>query len=155
MKMDETDLAILDVLSKDSRLSMREIAKQVNLSAPSVAERVRKLESQGVIDKYTIRINRKKLGLTLDCLIEVTIKNGDYDKFRRFVEKEPRVVFCCRVAGRACFFVKLSVTGLQEIEAFIDTIAPYAVACTHIIFSEVSLSEDIKQQFANAGDRPE
>ncbi|AJY74228.1 Lrp/AsnC family transcriptional regulator [Paenibacillus beijingensis] len=147
MKIDETDLSILDVLSKDSRLSLREIAKQVNLSPPSVAERVRKLESQGVIDKYTITVNREKLGLTLDCMIEVTIKNGEYDKFKRFVEKHPRAVFCYRVAGRACFFVKLSVTGLQEIEAFIDEVAQYAVACTHIIFSEVSLSTDMKQQF--------
>ena len=52
MQLDRVDRKILNELYNDSRLSMRELAKRVNLSAPSTAERVRKLESEGVIQKH-------------------------------------------------------------------------------------------------------
>ena len=77
MQLDRVDRKILNELYNDSRLSMRELAKRVNLSAPSTAERVRKLESEGVIQKYTIDIDYKKAGLVLDCILEITLKNGD------------------------------------------------------------------------------
>jgi Lrp/AsnC family leucine-responsive transcriptional regulator len=146
MKMDEMDIAILDALDKDSRLSMRELAKQVNLSAPSVTERVRKLESEGIIEGYSIKINRKKLGMQLDCIIEVTVRNGDYNRFKQYAESYPRVLSCVRVAGRACFFVRICVYDLIEIERFIDNVAAYTTACTHIIFSEINISTDIRKQ---------
>lgn len=63
MQLDRVDRKILNELYNDSRLSMRELAKRVNLSAPSTAERVRKLESEGVIQKYTIDIDYKKQDL--------------------------------------------------------------------------------------------
>ncbi len=67
MKLDEIDVLILQELQKDSRLSIRELSKRINLSPPSVTERVRRLEDDGVIEKYTIKINKKNL----DCLLIV------------------------------------------------------------------------------------
>ncbi len=60
MKLDEIDVLILQELQKDSRLSIRELSKRINLSPPSVTERVRRLEDDGVIEGYTIKINKKK-----------------------------------------------------------------------------------------------
>ncbi len=74
MKLDEIDVLILQELQKDSRLSIRELSKRINLSPPSVTERVRRLEDDGVIERYTIKINKKKLGLSIDCIIKVTMK---------------------------------------------------------------------------------
>lgn len=142
MKIDDLDIQILDVLSGDSRISMRELAKRVNLSAPSVTERVRKLESEGIIKGYTIEVDRKKLGFPLECVLEVTIKNGDYKRFKEYAAASSGVVSCVRVAGRACFFVRLSVADLQEVEAFINDVASFAATCTHVVFSEVEVSLD-------------
>ena len=139
MKIDEIDVQILTELQQDARLSMREISKRVNLSAPSVAERVRKLEDMGVIEGYTIQINQKALGRTIGCLIEVTMKNGEYDRFKTFIADDPRSIFCYRIAGEACFLVKLSVREIAEIEEFISSIAPFAKTKTHIVFSEVPI----------------
>lgn len=52
------------------------MSKRVNLSAPAVAERVRKLEDAGIIEGYSVQVNYKKLGLMIDCLLEVTVLNG-------------------------------------------------------------------------------
>lgn len=52
------------------------------LSPPSVTERVRRLEDDGIIERYTIKINKKKLGLSINCMIKVTMRNGQYENSR-------------------------------------------------------------------------
>lgn len=71
MKIDEVDMRILHELQTDSRLSIRELSKRVNLSPPSVTERVRRLEEHNIIKGYTIRLNKKKLG----CAMTVSLKS--------------------------------------------------------------------------------
>ncbi|OOC62943.1 Lrp/AsnC family transcriptional regulator [Paenibacillus ihbetae] len=148
MKIDDIDLSILDELARDARLSMRELGKKVNLSPPSVTERVRRLESEGVITGYTIGIDRKKLGFGLECIMEVTVRNGDFEKFKAFAQSHPRVLGCWRTAGRACFFVRICAADLGEIEAFVNSIASYTSPSTHIVFSEVNIVTSLKEQLS-------
>ncbi len=145
MKIDSIDVQILSELQKDSRLSIRELSKRVNISPPSVTERVRRLEENGIIEGYTIKINKKKLGLSIECLVKVIMRNGEYEKFKKFIVNNFRSEFCCRIAGEACFIVKLSVKSLEEIEEFINEIASYAITSTMIVFSNVAVNEDINK----------
>lgn len=143
MKIDEIDISILGELQKDSRLSIREISKRINLSPPSVAERIRKLEDRGIIEGYTVKINKKNLGFSIDCIIRVTIKNGQYERFKKFISDYKVSEWCYRIAGEGCFIVKLSVESLQDIEIFINSISSYAQTETMIAFSEVKIENDI------------
>jgi Lrp/AsnC family leucine-responsive transcriptional regulator len=145
MKLDEIDVMILSQLQKDSRLSIRELSKRINLSPPSVTERVRKLEDSGVIEKYTIKINKKKLGLFIDCIVKVTMKNGEYERFKIFVNDYPKSEWCYRIAGDGCFLVKLSISDLNEVEEFINLISSYALTSTIVAFSSVEIDDDIKK----------
>ncbi|WP_139293338.1 AsnC family transcriptional regulator, partial [Mycobacterium tuberculosis] len=65
MKIDDIDKKIIDVLSEDSRLSMSALGRKINLSSPSVTDRVRKMESFGIIKKYTLEVDYEKLGLPI------------------------------------------------------------------------------------------
>lgn len=143
MKFDEIDVLILKELQKDSRISIRELSKRINLSPPSVTERVRRLEDCGIIEGYTIKINKKKLGLSIDCIIKVTMKSGEYEKFKIFIKECERSEWCYRIAGNGCFLVKLSVKSLNEIEEFINEISSYALTETIIAFSEVTIDDSI------------
>lgn len=145
MKIDEIDLRILQELQADSRISIRELSKRVNLSPPSVTERVRRLEEHSIIEGYTIRINKKELGLTVDCIMQVTMRDGQYEKFKRFIKEYKHSEWCYRIAGAACFIVKLSVPALGDIEQFINAIAPYALTETSIVFSEVDVDHRISK----------
>ncbi|MCM3784847.1 Lrp/AsnC family transcriptional regulator [Neobacillus mesonae] len=145
MKIDHIDMSILTELQRDARLSMRELGRLVNLSAPSVTERVKRLEEQGLIEGYTIKVNRKKLGFTMDCLIEVTLQHGDHKRFKAFIENYPTVLSCHRIAGKSCYMVLLTVSQLNEIEQFIDEISTYASTLTHVIFSEVEVNAALEQ----------
>lgn len=78
---------IINVLLNNSRITINELSKQVNLSAPAVRERVNKLEDQGIIKGYTINIDYKELGYDVEILIELTIKNNRYKDFKEFISK--------------------------------------------------------------------
>jgi Lrp/AsnC family transcriptional regulator, leucine-responsive regulatory protein len=137
MKIDNIDRRIIDELHNNSRLSMSELGRRVNLSSPSVTERVRQMESFGIIKKYTLEIDYEKLVLPIQCIIEATVKNGDYHSFKNYIEKLPNVEFCYRIAGKACYMLKMQFETFAEAEKFIDNTNPFAHTVTHFIFSQV------------------
>lgn len=143
MKTDEIDARILHELQTDSRISIRELSKRVNLSPPSVTERVRRLEDHHIIEGYTIRLNKRELGFTIDCIIEVTMRDGQYEKFKSFIKDYKYSEWCYRIAGAACFIVKLSVPSLADIEQFINAVSAYAFTKTSIVFSKAEVNDRI------------
>lgn len=143
MKIDEIDVRILQELQADSRISIRELSKRVNLSPPSVTERVRRLEEQNIIEGYTVRLNKKGLGFAIDCIIEVTMRDGQYERFKGFIKNYKYSEWCYRIAGDACFIVKLSVPALEDIEQFVNAVSTYAMTQTSIVFSEVEVNHSI------------
>lgn len=148
MKIDNTDIKILKELQLDSRLSIRELSKRVNLSPPSVADRIRKFEDSGIIEGYTIKINEAALDFSIQCMIQIDIKNDKFEKFKEFIYNHPRVIFCYRIAGHSCILLKLSVKSISEIEKFVDSISSLAATTsTHIIFSEIPVSKSIEKFF--------
>jgi Lrp/AsnC family leucine-responsive transcriptional regulator len=143
MTLDQTDVQMIRILKRDARLSMRELARRVHLSAPSVSDRIKKLEEEGIVTGYTVKIDRKALGFTVDCLVEVTLRNGDNHRFTAFVRNCPNVIRCYCVAGRACYMMLLTAPSLADIEHLIHEMAPFANTVTNIIFSEVPTSDDL------------
>ncbi|MED3576032.1 MULTISPECIES: Lrp/AsnC family transcriptional regulator [Cytobacillus] len=137
MKIDVIDKRILDELHNNSRLSMSELGRRVNLSSPSVTERVRQMESFGIIKKYTLEIDYEKLGLPIQCIIEATVKNGDYKSFKNYIEKLPNVEFCFRIAGSACYMLKMQFETFAKAEKFIDEVNPIVHTVTHFVFSQI------------------
>lgn len=143
LKIDDIDRLLLHELTNDSRLSMSELGRRINLSAPSVGERVRRLESFGVIKGYTIDIDHELLGRPIQCLIEATVKNGNYEAFTQFLSQQSNVSFCYRISGSACYMLKMQFATFAEAEQFIDAAIPYAQTVTHFIFSEVKTQQQV------------
>jgi Lrp/AsnC family leucine-responsive transcriptional regulator len=147
MKIDDIDRMILDELHNNSRLSMSELGRRINLSSPSVTERVRQMESFGIIKKYTLEIDYEKLGQPIQCIIEATVKNGDYKNFKNFIQKLPNVEFCYRIAGNACYMLKMNFGTFTKAEQFIEEVNPYAQTVTHFIFSQVPTIPRTNERF--------
>ncbi|MFP7478507.1 Lrp/AsnC family transcriptional regulator [Terribacillus saccharophilus] len=145
MKIDETDRKILAELTANSRLSMSELGRRINLSSPSVRERVQQLESHGVIKRYTLEIDHEKLGQPVQCIMEATMQNGNYSGFKAHIAALDNVDFCYRIAGNACFMLKMRFEDFAQVEEFIDSIASYAVTVTHFIFSQVEMNTNKKR----------
>lgn len=79
--MDQTDLKIISILQHNGRISMKDLGREVSLSPPAVAERVKRLEDTGVIERYKAVINNTKIGKPISVLINASIKPENQESF--------------------------------------------------------------------------
>jgi len=133
--MDGIDVRILGVLADDARVSIAELARTVGLSPPTVSERIRRLEDAGVIEGYTVRINPRALGLPLAAWLRVRPVPGQFRKVAELLRTLPAIVECDRITGEDCFIARAHVRSVEELEALIDAVIPYATTNTSIIQS--------------------
>jgi Lrp/AsnC family leucine-responsive transcriptional regulator len=118
--LDDIDRKILDLLQHDARMTNAAIAAEVGLTAPSVFERVRKLEQRGVIRGYTIQVDPAALGKIMTAFIRLTVAYDDrYAAGIQALRGDPDVLECYHVAGEDCLLVKTRVSSPAELEALI------------------------------------
>lgn len=119
--MDRIDEQILQLLKENSRMTSSEISKQVHLSVPAVSERIRKLEETGVIDQFTVRINREHRGLHLIAFIMVQLEKTEHIAgFRKQILETDHVLECHHLAGSYDYLLKVAVKGTAELESLIS-----------------------------------
>ncbi|WP_274630660.1 Lrp/AsnC family transcriptional regulator [Arvimicrobium flavum] len=133
--VDAVDARILQALSQNARTSVADLARAVGLSAPSVSERLKRLEENGVIEGYAVRINARALGLPVAAWLRVRPLPGELQRVADILRKLPEVVECDRITGDDCFMARAFVRDMQDLERVIDQIIPYAMTNTSIIQS--------------------
>ena len=133
--LDPTDLRILGALAADARISVAELARSVGLSAPSVSERVKRLEETGVIDGYSARIDPAALGLPIAAWLRIRPIPGQLPRVADLLRDLPDIVECDRVTGEDCFIARAHVASVEDLERLIDKIIPFATTNTSIIQS--------------------
>lgn len=133
--IDRIDAAILRELCADARLPRAELSRRVGLSAPSVADRVRRLEDIGVIAGYSARLDPAKLGYNLTVLIRARPLPGKMAFMIKAIEETPEIVACDRVSGDDCFVCRAHVRDVAEMEAVIDRIVPFGATNSSIVQS--------------------
>ncbi|MEM6677941.1 MAG: Lrp/AsnC family transcriptional regulator [Pseudomonadota bacterium] len=133
--LDRIDVAILRELWADARIPRAELARRVGLSAPSVADRVRRLEDRGVITGYGARIDPARLGCGLTVLIRARPLPGEMARMIEAIRATPQIVTCDRVSGDDCFVARAHVRDVAEMEAVIDRIVPFGATNSSIVQS--------------------
>lgn len=133
--LDATDETLLSALIDNSRVSTADLARLVGLSAPSVAERVKRLEEAGVIEGYTVKVNAEALGLPIAAWLRVRPIPGELHKVADILRGLPEVVECDRITGEDCFIARAHVQSVAHLEKLIDKVIPYAMTNTSIIQS--------------------
>jgi Lrp/AsnC family transcriptional regulator, leucine-responsive regulatory protein len=133
--IDAVDTRVLKALAEDARISVADIARIVGLSAPSVSERIRRLEESGVIEGYTVRINAPGIGLPIAAWLRVRPLPGELAHVADILRDLPEIVECDRVTGDDCFIAKAHVRSMEHLEKIIDRIIPFAMTNTSIIQS--------------------
>lgn len=133
--LDSVDEKILSALAENARITTAALARQVGLSAPSVSERMKRLEEAGVIEGYTITINPASLGRPISAWLRIRPTPGSYKKVMEIIIAIPEIVECDRITGDDCFVARTHVGSMQELEQVIDQLTPYAVTNTSIVQS--------------------
>ncbi|HOJ10090.1 MAG TPA: Lrp/AsnC family transcriptional regulator [Clostridiales bacterium] len=121
--MDDIDIHILKILSNHARLTVSEISNQVNMSIPAVSERLKKLESSGIIEKYTIILNSRKLEKDLTAIMLVSIeRTKSVGDFLNIVENSKDVLECHYIAGDYDYLLKIVTENTLTLEALLNKI---------------------------------
>ena len=114
--MDKKDIKILEILQADARSSASDISKKVELSVPSVSDRIRKL-NESIIKKYAAILNHKEANLDLTAFIFIVSEHSDhYDEFIKKTKKTKEVLECHSVTGRGSHILKIRVKNSQAFE---------------------------------------
>ena len=120
--MDAIDLKILRELQKNARLTHKELAAKVNLSTTPVFERVRKLEREGIIDRYVTVLNSEKLGkgFTVFCSVKMARLGKEIaDNFAQTVAAIPEVTECYNISGSFDYLLKIHAPDMKHYQAFV------------------------------------
>lgn len=131
--LDPIDQRILEVLRDDARISLKELAGRVGLSSPSVSERLRRLEERGVIRAFTVDIDPKALGYTLEAIVRIRPLPGRLHIVQQLIEEIPEFSACDKVTGDDCFVARLHVRSIDQLDGILDRIADKAETNTAIV----------------------
>jgi Lrp/AsnC family transcriptional regulator, leucine-responsive regulatory protein len=143
--IDPIDLKILFILQNHGRSRLADIADEVELSAPAVMERVKKLEATGVITGYQAVIDAKKVGKDITAFIGVSIGNQrDIDKFAIQMLRNPDVLECHHVTGDESFILKVksaNTTSLEKLLGEIRSVEGVTRTVTRVVLSSAKESQ--------------
>lgn len=115
--LDSVDHLIVQRLQVDGRTTQLELAREVGLSQPAVAERIRKLEQRGVITGYTARVDATLLGKDITAFVGVRIEHPRYfEEFDRQVLALEDVLECHRVAGADSYLLKVKTRNTRTLD---------------------------------------
>jgi Lrp/AsnC family transcriptional regulator, leucine-responsive regulatory protein len=120
--LDEVDLKILNILQHNASLSNAELARSVNLSPPATHTRVKRLESEGFIDRQVVILNQEKLGFNLLCFIFISTDIHQAEKLEvleKSLEAMPEVLECQCVTGEYDYILKVANKDRKDLENFI------------------------------------
>ncbi|MGE0160187.1 MAG: Lrp/AsnC family transcriptional regulator [Gemmatimonadales bacterium] len=126
--LDELDRRILAQLQADASISSAELARRVDLSAPGLHKRVRRLRDLGVIEREVALLNREAIDLDLLCFVQVTLAHHQPDGvsgFRRAMQGMPEVLECHHLTGEFDYLLKVVAANHRELEHFlVDRLTP-------------------------------
>jgi Lrp/AsnC family leucine-responsive transcriptional regulator len=137
--LDNTDLQILAELSQNSRITMKELGEKVHLTGQACAARVAKLEDSGVIERYTIKTNREKLGIPIHVMITVYMINAQHQAYLAFVRSNPEfVIHNYKISGGGCYILECNFTSNEVLDQFLVKLNQYANYRLSVIISETT-----------------
>ena len=121
--MDIIDVKILEVLQSNSRVAISELSKKVNLSLSAVSERLKKLESSNVIEKYTVILNSQALDKELSVIMNISLENPHQtSEFLNFVRTEDEILECHYVTGEYDYVLKITTRNTATLEHLMNRI---------------------------------
>ena len=122
--MDLIDKKLLQLLQTDSKKNTKELSLKLNLSVTAVYERIKKLEREGIIDKYVVLVNRSKVdkGFVVFCHLKLIQHTREFlTKFESEVVKLPEILECHHVSGDYDYILKIAVKDMEAYREFLVT----------------------------------
>ena len=125
--MDQIDIKILSLLEKNARMPLKQLAESIYLSSPATAARIEKLEQDGVISGYSVRLNYKKLGFPIIAFINLEVSPSQKAEFYPYICAHPNVIECSCVTGDYSMIIKVALTAPKTSITLLASFSPSAL----------------------------
>lgn len=142
--MDSINKHILKCLQKNARQSNAAIGRQVGISSPAVAERIKKMEDAGIIQAYQTAISPFEVGYQLKAIITLRAFMGMLKPFLEKVKTYDEVINCYRITGNENIVMEVILKNQKHLESFIDQLIVYGESKTQIVLSHVVKNNEVK-----------
>jgi len=133
--LDQIGLKILSVLQENARKPLSRIGNKVGLSAPAVAERMRKLEEAGIIKGYHARIAPELVGRSVSAFINLTTDPRNYTTVKTMAANMHQITSCYHISGDTSFIIHVQVENLPTLESVVERLSPLGQTQTSIVLS--------------------
>ncbi|TYB64915.1 Lrp/AsnC family transcriptional regulator [Nonomuraea sp. PA05] len=134
-ELDETDWSILAELQRDGRLPLTELGRRVSLSASATTERVRRLETLGVITGYRAEIDLAKVGYAILAVVRLKYPGNRHEPLRRLLGERAEILECLRTTGEDCYTLKVAAGSMAHLERIVDELAQFGSTTTNLVYS--------------------
>ena len=133
IQLDKFDFAIIEALQQNGRVSISELGRSIGLSQPAVSERVKRLETNGVIQGYTARVDPSVLGIAMMAIVRLRTTHEHIQDCLRQFRNTPHIIDAHRVTGEDCFVLKVAVATPACLESVVDALARYGSVTTAVV----------------------
>ena len=134
-QLDNTGWQILVALQEDARLSFVDLGRRVGLSPPAVAERVRRMEADGIITGYRAEVSSKAVGLPITAFVRVQTPSSQYAELVAAVKSMPQMLDCHHLAGTDAFSIRVVAASVEQLEKLIARLSKFGQTTTSIVLS--------------------
>ncbi|MCK2218750.1 Lrp/AsnC family transcriptional regulator [Actinomadura sp. ATCC 31491] len=133
--LDATDWAILAELQQDGRVPFTELGRRVSLSSSAVTERVRRLESLGVVTGYHAEVDLEKVGYAVLAVVRLKYPGNRHEPLRRLLGERTEILECLRTTGDDCYTLKVAAASMGHLERLMGELAEFGSTTTSVVYS--------------------
>lgn len=133
-QMDALDRRIIAEMQAAPRLRVAELARRIGLSGPAAADRLRRLEESGTLT-YRAEVSPRALGYTICAIVRISPTGGGLRLIPGIAREVPNVTECYRITGEDCFFMKVYLRSIDDLEPVLDLFTPHGRTTTSIVHS--------------------
>ncbi|MGB3544490.1 Lrp/AsnC family transcriptional regulator [Rubrivirga sp.] len=133
--MDTLDHRLLAHVQSDARLSYAEIGRRIGLSPPAVAERLHRLEADGVIKGYHATVDPAKLGRPVQAVLHMQVDRARFQRSVAQIQEMQDVLECYRTTGSSSLLMIVAVASMEALEELIDRLLPFGEPVTQMVLS--------------------
>ena len=136
VNLDLIDWVIIEQLQREARVSLSELGRRVKLSPSAVTERVRNLESLGVITGYHAVVDLAKVGYPVLAVVRLKYPGNHHQPLRRLLAERREILECLRTTGDDCYTLKVAATSMEHLETLVDELAGFGSTTTSVVYSQ-------------------
>ncbi|WP_342245958.1 Lrp/AsnC family transcriptional regulator [Pseudomonas sp. OTU5201] len=135
MELDAKSWKILQVVQREGRISLTDLASRVSLSLPATSERLKRLEEAGVIEAYRATVSPEEAGYQVMALIGMTTPQPEKARLIAQLQQMPEVLECLHVTGQDSFILRVVTRDIRHLERFVGSINHFGETRTSIVMS--------------------